>query len=212
MKPSVMHKGFDHAVGYDEVLGRVTHPNGLGTNEYTVGFSVVQRSDKTYQAAGYSAMQRSDKTNQVTGYSAMQRSDKAQQFGQNPNNHAAGYSTVQKRDKHQNFSLSANQYVAGSSDMQGRDKTKHNFRYSPLDKGKSKKSGGAEKNYVHGLSKSGSMPIEQISFFGLSEPIQIPKEPIFVFNISNPGENSLQSQPSNQITHTKDKPLSFTSP
>ena len=211
MKPAVSHKdgtangAFERAVGYDDVLGCDAHQNDLVTNDHTAGSSVVQRRDKTNQV-DLSA------NDHAASYSTIQRSDKAQQFDHSTNNHAAGYLAVQRHDKPQNFDLSANQHVVGSSDMQGRDKTKHHFWYSPLDKGKSKKLGGAKKLYSHGLSKSDSMPVQQISFSGLSESIQIPEKPVFVFYISNPGVNSLQSQPSNQITHAKEKPLSFTSP
>ena len=104
---------------------------------------------------------------------------------------------MQRHDKSHQFGLSANQCVAGSFDEQVRDKSKHHFRYSLLDKGKSKKVGRPNKLYSHGLSKSESLPVEQISFSGPSKHIQIPEEPVFVFNISNPGVNSLQSQPSN---------------
>uniref|UniRef100_A0A2N9G3W3 CCHC-type domain-containing protein n=1 Tax=Fagus sylvatica TaxID=28930 RepID=A0A2N9G3W3_FAGSY len=91
---------------------------------------------------------------------------------------AAGPSAVQGHDSTRQDGL------AGTSEGQARDKTRAGFRYSTLDKGKSKHAGGAGNSSFHGPSNS-----EHLN-----------------------AVNSLQSQSFNQNTQTNDKPISFSSP
>jgi hypothetical protein len=113
----------------------------------------------------------------------------------------AGQSDVQKRDKDPlYFGFNANRRVAGSAEGQKRVKSNKQFRYSHLDKGKSKHVGGPGQLYTHGFGQSVSVPSEQLSKFKHSAPILSPVEPVFVFNIPNPNVISLQSQPPDQNT------------
>jgi hypothetical protein len=125
----------------------------------------------------------------------------------------AGQSDVKKSDKKLLYSgFDANRCVAGAADGQRRTKSHQQFRYSHLDKGKSKQVSGPSQHYSNGFFKTNMLPIEQNFNFEYPEPILTPAEPVFVFNIPNPNVNSLQSQPSNQNTQTKNNPISFTSP
>jgi hypothetical protein len=108
----------------------------------------------------------------------------------------------------------ANRRVAGAGAVDGQRRAKplQNFRYSHLDKGKSKQLSGPGQLFSNGSLKTNTVPGKQNLNFEYSEPTLTPAEPIFVFNILNPNVNSLQSQPSNQNTQTKNNHISFTSP
>jgi hypothetical protein len=124
----------------------------------------------------------------------------------------AGSSDMKRNDKSYQHGFGANRRVAGAADGQRRTKSHQQFRYSYLDKGKSKQVSGPGQHYSNGPFKTNTLPGEQNLNFEYPEPILTPAEPVFVFNIPNPNVNSLQSQPSNQNTHTKNNPISFTSP
>jgi hypothetical protein len=124
----------------------------------------------------------------------------------------AGQSGVRSIDKTIQHAFGANRRVAGPIDGQRHVKSNQQFRYSHLDKGKNKQMSGSGQHYSNGSLKSNTLPGEQNLNFENSEPILTPAEPIFVFNISKPNVNSLQSQLSNQNTQTKNNPISFTSP
>uniref|UniRef100_A0A2N9HK07 DUF4283 domain-containing protein n=1 Tax=Fagus sylvatica TaxID=28930 RepID=A0A2N9HK07_FAGSY len=64
------------------------------------------------------------------------------------------------------------------SDVQGCGSNHQKFRYSPLDKGKTKQAGGLGEVSVSGPSKSKPKSAEQAHFSGLSEPILKSAEPV----------------------------------
>ncbi len=117
----------------------------------------------------------------AAGFSAMQGHDNIIQHGHGANERVASSSDVKRRDKKNHHGLGANRRVAGAAEGQGRDKSHHQFRYSHLDKGKSKQVGGPGQLYPHGPSKTDSLPGKQIPIFGPFEPILTPDEPVFVF-------------------------------
>ena len=148
----------------------------------------------------------------ATGPSAVQGHDSTQQDGLDAINYAAGSPDGIRRDEiRQEQGLGATRRAAGTFEGQGCDKIRVGFRYSPLDKGKSKHAGGPENSFFHGPSNSVHLFGKPTSPFGPSEPIFSPNEPIFNFNTPKSAVNSLQSQLSNQKTQTKDKSIPFSS-
>jgi hypothetical protein len=102
--------------------------------------------------------------------------------------------------------------VAGSAEDQRNAKSHPNFRYSHVDKGKSKQGSGTGQLYAHGPLETNPKIGEQTTIFNFSEPNLSSVEPVFVFNIPNSNVNSLQSHSSNQNTPSKNNPISLTSP
>jgi hypothetical protein len=150
------------------------------------------------------------------GFSAMQGHDNITQHVYEASIGAAGPSDVKRYDRKQNHANSAKRRVAGagagSAEDQRRAKSHPNFRYSHVDKGKSKQGSGPGQLYSHRPLETNPKPGEQISNFKFSKPILNAADPVFVFNIPNSNVNSLQSQSSNQNTSAKNNPISYTSP
>ena len=135
-----------------------------------------------------------------------------QKNGLGATNYAAGSSDGIRRDETHQHGLGAIRRAVGTSEEQGHDKTRDGFRYSKLDKGKSKHACGPSFSSFHGPSNSKHVIGKPVSHFEPFEPIFSTDETIFNFNTPKSALNSLQSQPSNQKTQSKDKPISFSSP
>jgi hypothetical protein len=130
----------------------------------------------------------------AAGPSTVQGHDSTRQDGLGATNYAAGSPDGIRRDEiRQEQGLGATRHAAGTSEGQGRDKTRASFRYSQLDKGKSKHAGGPDSSPFHGPSNSVHVIGKPNSPFGPSEPIFSPNEPIFNFNTPKSAVNSLQS-------------------
>ena len=168
--------------------------------------------DRADHAVVFSAVQ-GHVADRAADLSAGQGHVNMNQHGLGVPEHTAAHFDVQKRDKNLLYSgFHANRRAVGSAEGQKRVKSNQQFRYSHLDKGKSKHVGGPSQPYTHGLGQSVLAPGEQVSKFKNSAPILSPTEPVFVFNIPNPNVISLQSQPPDQNTQTKNIPISSLSP
>ena len=168
--------------------------------------SVVPRDDATTSAT----------PDRVEDFSAVQGHDNITQHVYEVSVGAAGPSGVKRYDRKLNHGIAAKRCVAGaivrSAEDQRRAKFHPNFRYSHVDKGKSKQGSGTGQLYAHGPLETNPKIGEQTTIFNFSEPNLSFVEPVFVFTIPNSNVNSLQSQPSNQNTPSKNNPISFTSP